>query len=433
MPQSSTVVIVSSSSTKDTLSLLPRWTETTHSLAMPLGRPRAPGTEAERAEARRAKVRKNVQAFRRRQKEKKLTEAASQAPRSDDGIDDRFGAVVCREGYLDISSTSTRSPSISAKSSPGLGGTTLPALSDYDYADPDSWIWRFPQDLVGNIAFQETFITAMRQSDHWWSQLADTGQHPPLSYEPFRALAGCGSTWFHIAMMETVDPGLEIMNDACLASALTIISRERQDNDMGVSAAYIQSRALRQLRRSLQRWSEEPARLCPISLSLAALTCAMSEIVVSHSWPNFASHLNGVGCLLSYHDPASLCTQSARELFYGYRSLEATFAFMHGRSLFLADPRWIDMPWKDEISMSLHPLHKMLDIAFRFLPEIAGFQQHGHTEEQQSSRHASASPKGWETKDSSRIRMDRLQRTQQHIEARDRLYRLQSIATDLDA
>lgn len=370
----------------------PRTTSTT-SQVMPLGRPRAPGTEAERAEARRAKVRANVQAFRRRQKEKKLAEAASKAVQDDEGSG-RVGGVICRDGFLDASSTSAETASVSARSSPGLT-PSFQTFPEQDYVDPDSWIWQLTRDLAANGPYQDLFVSAMQQDGLW----SGSGESDVSSYEPFRAFAGCGSTWFHVVMMETVDPGLGIINDACLAAALNIIGSERGDQDIAMSAAYIQSRALRSLRYSLQHWGDG-APLCPVSLSMAALTCAMTELVTTRSWDSFAGHLNGVGSLLSYHDPASLRTQSARELFYGFRSLEAAFAFNYARSTFLSESRWIDLPWKDQIAISQHPLHTMLDVGFRLLPELS--QQH--------------SPR------SSRV-----------SDLRTRLQRLRRIAADLDA
>ncbi|ETN46891.1 uncharacterized protein HMPREF1541_01080 [Cyphellophora europaea CBS 101466] len=388
---------------------------------MPLGRPRAPGTEAERAEARRAKVRANVQAFRRRQKEKKLAEAAALAVDSretceEGGAPQRVGVAICRDGFLDAgtnngSSTSAADSSsvISARSSPGLsmaGSWQSMSFPEQDYADPDGWMWALPRDLSGNAAYQEVFTNAaaaMQQEGAWRtaenrSRSSSNKRESAGLYEPFRAFAGCGSGWFHALMMETVDPGLEILNDACLASALTVIGRERGNQEVGVAGAYVQSRALRQLREALQAWGEGVS-LCAVSLSTAALSCAMTELVTGRSWDSFAGHLNGVGSLLAYHDPASLRTQAARELFYGFRSMEAAFAFNYGRSLFLAESRWVDLAWRDEVAISQHPLHAMLDKAFRLLPELA--QQH-------SPRRLKAS------------------------ELRSRVQRLRSIAFDLD-
>jgi hypothetical protein len=386
---------------------------------MPLGRPRAPGTEAERAEARRAKVRANVQAFRRRQKEKKLADAAAkvlQAPIetpeyfSEDisslypGGVPRVGGAILRDGYLDAGSVSTDGSVVSGRSSPGTSFSTMIGFTEQDYADPDSWIWQLTRDLASNAPYQEIFVDAMQAKGFWsppppGSTMKCQSTREILSYEPFRAFAGCGATWFHSVMMETVDPGLEIMNDACLASALTMTGRERRDDDMLMSASLIQGRAMRHLRGSLQSWAEGTP-LCPISLSMAALTCAMSELTTTQSWANFANHLAGVGSLLSYHDPASLTTQSARELFYGYRSLEAVFAFTNARDSFVSDKRWTEFPWKREIAMSQHPMHTMLDVALEALPEIAA--QH--------------SPSAWTTS-----------------ELRQRLARLRNVAAALDA
>lgn len=127
---------------------------------MPLGRPRAPGTEAERAEARRAKVRLNVQNFRRRQKEKRLAESAAKAAaQEEEGGGGRVGGNICRDGYLDTSSASAET--VSARSSPGLPFH----IPEQDYGDPDSWIWQLPRDLAANEPYQDLFVSAMHNEN----------------------------------------------------------------------------------------------------------------------------------------------------------------------------------------------------------------------------------------------------------------------------
>ena len=44
---------------------------------------------------------------------------------------------------------------------------------------------------------------------------------------------------------------------------------------------------------------------------------------------------------------------------------------MHGEETFLSEPEWINPSWKDDVPISRHPLHTLLDIAYQAVPEIA--------------------------------------------------------------
>ena len=190
-------------------------------------------------------------------------------------------------------------------------------------------------------------------------------------YVPCKRFAICCLSWIQAGTFELGEPGLEIMNDAVLASALTIVGRSRGDVDLIMRGAFVQSRALRGLRLTLQRLAAEEANtLCPM-LPLQALTCAVSELLANHDWDNFASHLNGVGALIEHGGPESLRSPEVRDHFYGYRSLQAAFSFMHGHAKFLSEPEWINPSWKHEVEMARHPLHTMLDIALNLMPEMS--------------------------------------------------------------
>jgi hypothetical protein len=240
---------------------------------MPIGRPRAPGTEEERAEARRAKVRVNVQAFRRRQKEKKLVAEAESKARQDR---ERFAQLHVPD-FFDESSLSTES----LRSSPSSCRTT----PESDYADPDSWIWYLSRDLVTQSGYHDEFLN-----------LDSNEQYPPqmpqdlLGYDSQERIASC-SSWLNSAMLEIGGPGTDLVTDALLASALTVVSQDRNDPDMALHGAYVQSRAIRRLRIALQQFAANEASYCTSMLSLAALTCAMSELLASQSWTHFSNHL----------------------------------------------------------------------------------------------------------------------------------------------
>lgn len=317
---------------------------------MPIGRPRAPGTDAERAEARRAKVRVNVQAFRRRQKEKKLAaEALVEANQ-----DPAFSFLRPEDLSESASSLAT------SASSPSPGWQE----QEYDYADPDSWIWQLSRDLATDSPYQDAFLAATQHHNVSSHQVRDR-----ILYEPCKRFTICCSTWIQAGALEIGLPSTQIMNDAVLASALTIVGRSRGDINMTMRGAFVQSRALRALRINLQSLALEDGKTRSM-LPVQALTCAVSELLSNHSWSNFSSHLAGVGALIEHAGPESLKTRDVREHFYGYRSLQAAFSLMHGHAFFLGDPEWINPSWKHEVEISGHPLHTMLDIAFKMVPEF---------------------------------------------------------------
>lgn len=315
---------------------------------MPIGRPRAPGTDAERAEARRSKVRANVQAFRRRQKEKKVA------------AESLFTANQERAFLCLLDEVSEPASSVATTASPS------PSWQDpeSDHADPDSWIWQLSHDLSSDVSYQDAFLAALQHRCLPYQQFPER-----VVYEPCKRVSISSSAWLPAGALEIGISSNHIMSDAVLASALTVVGRSRGDVNMTMRGAFIQSRALRGLRITLERLASEN-ETAPAILPMQALTCAVAELHSTHSWDTFASHLAGVGALIEHGGPESLEARDVREHFYGYRSLQAAFAFTYGHAIFLADPEWINPSWKHTINIAYHPLHSMLDVAFQLLPEL---------------------------------------------------------------
>lgn len=326
---------------------------------MPIGRPRIPGTEAERAEARRAKVRANVQAFRRRQKEKKLA-AKQAAQETNDTASTPSQTPGLRHGPIGL-------PTISLSSKTRLQASDVAVFPP---ESPESWLWAI-RDEVGvkimGTSYQNAFIGALQrrfmfaQTNHEQSQMRN---------EPKKRFSISCSTWITVATLELGKPETEVLMEALLAASLAIIGRDRKDHDVALHGAYLQTRALQRLRYSLTRYQQGDRSICPTMLSLSALTCAMSELIANKSWDNFNRHLLGVGALIFHGGVERLSSKSAREHFYGYRAIQAPFLFMNRQRAFLSEPEWIDLPWKNELELAQHPLHLMLDVAFKLLPEI---------------------------------------------------------------
>ena len=326
---------------------------------MPIGRPRLPGTEAERAELRRAKVRANVQAFRKRQREKKLAEEnemieAGARGSSPSQFTER-NSVSPVPSLINLSLSDSSSPS--------------PEPHHVEVAtDIEQWLWAIPLEMGVRMAgpsYQDAFIADLEDKS--------LSLHSGCSHSqcgPKRRLSVCCATWTTSITLDMGKPETDVLMEALLAVSLAIIGRDRRDKDMVLRAAYVQNRALRRFRYALTMYEEGDKRVDETLLSLTALTCAMSEIIANKSWANFNRHLLGVGALIYHNGPEALDKLSAQEHFYGYRTMQTPFLFMNRQRAFLSNSEWIDFPWKKDLELAQQPLHSMLDIALKLLPEI---------------------------------------------------------------
>lgn len=325
------------------------------------GRPRIPRTDSERAEVRRSQVRHNVRAFRQRQKQKQqeLQHVSS-------------GGIPSQE----LSETSTQTSSPQCVKSPTYNCSTT-ELSEVEQSDfyGEPWTVQLPIKLDLGPAFRDAFIAALQYRSLPQNILPFSVQYDPN----IRVSLGC-STWVSSVCAKASSAGMEILNDALLASALTIISKEKDDRGMAMYGVHMHVRALHRLRKAFARFTAEKlaageAKVCPTILAMGALTCAMSELLANRSWDKFAAHLEGIGALIEYAGPAALSTVSSRDHFYGYRAIHAPFCFIHRRPTFLAKSRWINFPWKKQYALATHPLHTLLDIALQTPTEMENFDQ----------------------------------------------------------
>ncbi|KAK5063219.1 hypothetical protein LTR84_005296 [Exophiala bonariae] len=331
---------------------------------MTIGRPRLPGTEAERAEARRAKVRANVQAFRKRQKDKKLSEESA-SPES--------GNDSCTSGQALTSRLQSSSPlppldRLSLKES---NRQESPESSDGEVSmDSGSWLWAIQSEMglrISSKFYHEAILSSLNGNSKC--------QNSPSTYESIQSgskerFTICCSSWITSATLEMGRCETDVLMEALVGASLAIMGREQQDSEMRLQAAYAQSRALRRLRYSITRYEEGDNSVDTVLLSLTALTCAMSELIANQSWANFNRHLLGVGALIFHSGPGALEQQSIRQHFFGYRAMQTPFLFMDRQTAFLASPEWIEFPEKSACRLAQQPLHTMLDIALKILPEI---------------------------------------------------------------
>ncbi|KUJ09400.1 uncharacterized protein LY89DRAFT_676194 [Mollisia scopiformis] len=384
---------------------------------MPLGRPRRPGTDAERAAARRQQVRENVRAFRQRNRER--AQLDNQPESSDSEALSRQSSVARSEAgsssqvvasSSEALSTSFRRLSTSSQAA-GLGSTasTIPTSSVERNISVTSetigrtikWSLGLPFRIDLGPAYSGAFIAAFQyrslpaptltvESDSIETEslmtlstepqdtitdIAPTEQQPTdeASNELTRVEI-CYHTWTTSVSFEAMSPGSEMLREALLSAALNLISIERNDRAMAMQAVQIQATALRKLRDGFDDYLENKDPAKATLLSATALACSMSELLVNKSWDGFSLHLKGVGALIEHAGPDALDDQIARDHFYGYRAVQFPFSFLHRRGSFLAREEWINLEWRGG-DLGNCPIHTLLDIGLQVPSEMEHYDK----------------------------------------------------------
>lgn len=331
--------------------------------SMPIGRPRLPGTESERAQARREQVRANVQAFRRRQREKRAgdqletCDEESLVPQVHDRkAQDRDSFLRCTEEPSCRSRSSTPNPDIPR------------TLSMRQNEKRESWLWAIPLEMGVNLgdSFHASTLAAVLQHEYL---VADSPSGILASGTDSNITIRC-ATWTASVSLQGKSQERGVLMDATLAAALAIAGRDREHRAMALHATYVQNRALRRLRRCLTQYEQGESSVDAVFLSLTALTCAMSELATNQSWANFNRHLLGIGALISHGSLDVLKSPAGLENFYGYRAVQTPFLFMNRQSTFLSKSEWIDFPFRRNSNTACDPLQSLVDIALGILPDI---------------------------------------------------------------
>jgi hypothetical protein len=382
-------------------------------LNMPLGRPRRPGTDAERAAARRQQVRENVRNFRQRHRERAQSE--NQPESSDSEALSRRSSVsrsttssslqALASPSEDLStsfqglSTSSQTASASQTQIP-LAIRNISITSEY-VGQTIKWSLGLPFRIDLGPSYSDAFVAAFQyrnlpapnltaesdtlETPSSVSFVPDHGPAVEISVAPEPASSNlttpeltrveiCYHTWTTSVTFEAMSPGSEMLREALLSAALNLISIERNDRAMAMQAVQIQATALRKLRDGFDDYlqNKDPAKAT--LLSATALACSMSELLVNKSWDGFSLHLKGVGALIEHAGPAALNTQTAQHHYYGYRAVQTAFSFLHRRGTFLSRDEWIDLDWRNSDSFE-HPIHTLLDIVLHVPYEMEQYDK----------------------------------------------------------
>ncbi|KAE9365119.1 hypothetical protein N431DRAFT_430646 [Stipitochalara longipes BDJ] len=346
---------------------------------MPQGRPRLPGTEAQRAAARRQQIRENVRAFRRRRRERELSENQGE---NTDSVKEETSST----SSTDKSQSGSPTPQTISHVRPGRQISITRERRD----SGSRWELALPFRIDLGPAYTGAFIAAFHYRSSpspppgtGSTSLCSSGNCSvsPRGSSPFsrsttvsrdpRVRSGgdymrveiCCCEWITTVSFQAMYPGAEMLKDALLASSLNLIGMESDDSRLSIAAMQTQNKALRQLREGFDDYIASRDVRKNALLSATALACSMSELLVNKSWTGYALHLKGVGALIEDAGPAALTSRDSRDNFFGYRTAQVPFNFLERRGSFLNRPEWIKFPWRDSDPRFNQPRDTLLDIA----------------------------------------------------------------------
>jgi hypothetical protein len=357
------------------------------------GRPRLPGTEAQRAAARRQQVRENVRAFRQRNRERNLPKQSESSETTRENSRRSSVAAPERSSLLQV---------VTQLEDDSLQQLRLTSTRDGRMIN---WSLELPLKLDMGPSYANAFIAAFHDRsmpvppDQEPPTLAlslpvagTEGQDPGVEIDPsidtnfyeiqpstvmtvappaYIRVEICFWKWTTGINFESMSEGSEMLKEALLASALGLLSIQNKDADMAVQAMHVQTRALRRLREGFDIYVKSNDKEKATLLSATALAISMSELLVNKSWDGFSVHLQGVGALIEHAGPGNLESDLARCHMQGYRTVQLPFSILNRKSTFLARSEWTNHPWRDQGAENDGDdgLHSLLDIAYR-LPSL---------------------------------------------------------------
>jgi hypothetical protein len=336
---------------------------------MPQGRPRIYSDETERLEARRAKVRLNVQAFRRREKDKER--AAHEAPTTSSilSIIDRRNHGGRALAGRSIMPFGARNPGYTP-SQPTRFDFFGNASDKTACCNADSRPSKFPLGKSLEPVSQVDFIIGALQRRY----VPDDPISTALCYLPNAGIGQFCSTWISYGAISNT-PGASLLRSVLFASALSTVGLETHDTRLLASGFQAQTRAVQKLRNALDSLAAGKTLLDTKMLAITILFCASDELIINKSWENFWKHLQGVGALIQRGGPSNLICSSARDVFYGYRAIQITFCLTQRKASFLAQPEWIDRGWNMDNALSNGRMQTMLDIAYQIPTEMQDYDE----------------------------------------------------------
>ena len=305
--------------------------------------------EEEKAAARRARIRRNVQAFRARQRAKK--------------------ALAIRE-LLEASANYENISNVDTQLSPYSQQSRELSVIKYDedllddQSDDEVTIC-VPPEISPVAIHRESIINALQKF------LPSQRNIVRLQYDPVKAVTMNAAGWLSTSPFNYNGPSAEVLMPALTSSALVILGKETDNRDLLMNGLKMQGIVLHRLSKELYRVQKGDSLVSADALRFTIMCVAISELLGNGSWIGAARHLQGVAAIVESLGVEELTTNEKREGFYGFRRLQAALSFAFDLDSFLARPEWIHFPWKAEMKCANHPYHVLLDIVLPLLPILS--------------------------------------------------------------
>lgn len=309
---------------------------------MPRGRRPGPGTAAEKAAARREKVRLNVQAYRKRRKEEgqSTEEVASKSAESAE-VDHPLtviSSIIPVRGRSKSDEGSDSDNSIEAKTEAKSTPSSLGQIEDH--------ITLFFTPSQGK-PYTAALLGGFRKR-----YLPEVFVLPSAENPLFTPCAPWVTSAYKFASALERGPLL----DGLLALELATLGAEHDDVRLQIASRERYHHSIFNLRRHLQTIVNESSNPAEV-LQTMILTChvaAAYEVVVNHTWYDMVRHVRGIGVLIKRWIRERGFDPSIGKIFLDeYRMLEIAFCLQERRSSTVAERN--------------------------FLAEMLGINPHGHT------------------------------------------------------
>jgi hypothetical protein len=255
------------------------------------GRPRVGGTDEERTETRRARVRLHVQAYRQRQKEKNLQQTITTAEETLKIVLEDPSRKLCIQSKPN-SSTDNAVVCIDHKM---LERKTFDALMTQAFKP------RMQFEFDQSPAYKGPFFDALiaRYLPDPSISTGVVGRLDMIRYGSGATPIMC-STWLLSACESSITYGADVLNEAMLSMALGVVGAELNNINLQRSAMRAYQRALIRVQNGLSSilsGSDNPDASQDF-LPLSCMACTLTKLLFNRSIESASWHLDGIALLI---------------------------------------------------------------------------------------------------------------------------------------
>lgn len=324
---------------------------------MARGRPRLGGTDEERAEARRARVRLHVQAYRQRQKEKHLQHTLPGREEPLEIVLEDPGRKLCSQSKSAPQTVNAGICShrivLGRKMFDSLLKQAFKPCMQFELDQGPAYRGPFLDALIARYLPDPSISTGIE------------GKLDMIRYGSGATPITC-STWLLSACESSTTNGADVLSEALLSMALGMVGAELNDVNLLRSAMRAYQRALVRVQNGLSvilSGSDKPDASQDF-LPLSCMACTFTELLVNRSIESATRHLNGIGLLIEKCGVTSLQSPNMRAMFYEHRAVYIALCFLDRRSCFYSQKEWMDVALRDSDRHATSYYQTLLDIAY---------------------------------------------------------------------